>query len=69
MGNKKLPWNQSLRSFKRQKRKEFKLARQEINNLRCGCAYLPKDAYEALNKAMNLIEKSYQICKPWWKKA
>ena len=65
----KLPCGQTYRSFKRQKRKEYKKLRKEMDNIRYGCAYLPREAYRKLDEGMKLIEQSYEICKPWWKKA
>ena len=68
---KKLPkhFEQTLRDYKRQKRKEFKVARNALNNLRSGCAYLPPSAYNQLCQAKKSFEKAYEDCKPWWKKA
>ena len=62
-------WGQTLRSFKKQKRKEFKRVRSAIKDLHSGCAYMPKEALNSLCKARELLEESYKICKPWWKRA
>jgi len=63
----KLPRGQTLRSFKSQKRKEFMEAKTAMENLSFGCAYLPKDAFEALQQSLSLFETSYKICRTWWK--
>jgi len=63
----KLPWGQTLRSFKSQKRKEFREVKTAMENLSLGCTYLPKDAFEALHQSFRLFETSYEICRTWWK--
>jgi len=69
--NKILPkhMNQTLRQFKKQKRKEFRAIRQASRKLNFASAYLPREAFRKFSKAEKLIEDAYEICKPWWKKA
>jgi len=68
---KQLPkhYNQTYRQYKKQKRKEFKRALEDMIELRFGCAYLPPSAYLQFDKAMKSLEKAYENCKPWWRNA
>lgn len=60
---------QTMRQFKKQKRKEFKALREAIDEFNFGCAYLPKSAYLQFTKARKCLNNVYEDCKHWWKKA
>jgi len=68
---KKLPehMQQTLRFYKRKKRKELRDIRKTVDEFNLGCAYIPKEAFLKFDKARKLIEEVYEICKPWWRKA
>ena len=68
---KRLPkyFNQTMRDYKRQKRRQLKAIRAAMNEFSLGCAYIPHSAYLKFNEALRAIEKVHKDCKPWWRKA
>jgi len=57
------------RQYKKTKRKQFRVARKALNDLNRVACFLPDTAGRKVLDALNLIDRAYQTCKPWWKKA
>ena len=63
--------NMTEREFKVWKRRQFKnlCSYIKILDIRLASAYLPKDQYDILNEAIEMIYEARKQLRPWWKKA
>jgi len=63
--------NMTERQFKAWKRRQFKdlCAYIKESEIATACAYLPKDQYEKLANGIDLIFKTRDELRPWWKRA
>lgn len=57
------------RQFRKRKRREFHTLRKAMAKMRLGSAFLPHSASKELYQAHVAIEKMYEDCKQWWRKA
>jgi len=64
-----LHWGQTMKSFKRDKRRKMIYLRKALHEFRFGAAYLPGTAYIKFSRISEDINDLYDELKPWWKKA
>ena len=63
--------NMTERQFKALKRRQFKNLCSYIESLdiQLASAYLPKDQFNMLSEAIEMIYEARNQLRPWWKKA